>query len=64
VAQLLLNELTQQAKVLAFQSLQLSVYADNERAVGLYERLGWKPAGEPTPHPRHGRLEQRYTLIP
>ncbi|MEU4396201.1 GNAT family N-acetyltransferase [Kribbella sp. NPDC023855] len=60
VAQLLLNELAQQAKPLEFQTLQLSVYADNLRAVALYERLGWKPDGDPTPHPRHGRLEQRY----
>ncbi len=64
VARLLLNELTQHAQALAFQSLQLSVYTDNERAVGLYERLGWKSVGEPTPHPRHGRLEERYTLTP
>lgn len=64
VAQLLLKELAQRANDLEFQTVQLSVYADNVRAVALYERLGWKPDGEPTPHPRSGRLEQRYILNP
>lgn len=41
---------------------ELAVYVDNHRAVRLYEGLGWFPYGETTPHPRSGRLEQRYRL--
>lgn len=41
---------------------ELAVYADNHRAVKLYEGLGWFRYGEATPHPRSGRLEQRYRL--
>lgn len=39
---------------------ELEVYLDNTRAVALYESLGWQRHGEPQPHPRSGRLEQRY----
>jgi ribosomal protein S18 acetylase RimI-like enzyme len=42
--------------------VQLLVYADNVRAIALYRRLGWQPAGEPAPHPRTGKPEQRYEL--
>lgn len=42
----------------------LSVYADNGRAVDLYVRCGWLPFGRPLPHPRTGRLEQRYRMSP
>lgn len=41
---------------------ELDVYLDNPRAVKLYERHGWLPHGDATPHPRSGRLEQRYRL--
>ncbi|GAB3848263.1 hypothetical protein GCM10027610_069600 [Dactylosporangium cerinum] len=41
---------------------ELDVYLDNPRAVDLYERHGWLPCGDPTPHPRSGRLEQRFRL--
>jgi ribosomal protein S18 acetylase RimI-like enzyme len=41
---------------------ELDVYLDNRRAVDLYERHGWRPCGDPTPHPRSGRLEQRFRL--
>lgn len=45
-----------------FHDIRLSVYADNERAVRLYERMGWRASGTPVPHVRTGRLEQRYVL--
>ncbi|WP_327011022.1 GNAT family N-acetyltransferase [Dactylosporangium sp. NBC_01737] len=41
---------------------ELDVYLDNPRAVNLYEELGWIPSGDAAPHPRTGRLEQRYRL--
>ncbi|MDO3702050.1 GNAT family N-acetyltransferase [Micromonospora sp. C28SCA-DRY-2] len=41
---------------------ELAVYLDNPRAVALYESAGWSPYGDATPHPRSGRLEQRYRL--
>ncbi len=41
---------------------ELDVYLDNRRAVDLYEHLGWRRTGDPAPHPRTGRLEQRYRL--
>lgn len=40
----------------------LSVYADNERAVRLYERLGWRRESAAHPHPRTGKPELRYAL--
>ena len=43
---------------------ELLVFSDNERGVRLYERLGWIKVGGPVPHPRHGRLEQRYSSAP
>ncbi|MEH0971104.1 GNAT family N-acetyltransferase [Micromonospora sp. CPCC 205546] len=45
-----------------FVRAELDVYVDNPRAVRLYESAGWLPHGGPTPHPRNGRLEQRYRL--
>ncbi|MDR7223961.1 GNAT family N-acetyltransferase [Aminobacter aminovorans] len=45
-----------------FDSAELAVYSDNDRAVQLYERLGWRRLGEPVPHERSGRPEQRYRL--
>lgn len=46
-----------------FDATELAVYSDNERAVRLYERLGWHRLGEPVPHRRSGRPEQRYRLV-
>jgi ribosomal protein S18 acetylase RimI-like enzyme len=45
-----------------FLNAQLLVYADNSRAVSLYQRLGWRPQGTPAPHPRTGKPEQCYRL--
>ncbi|MET9232673.1 GNAT family N-acetyltransferase [Lentzea sp. NPDC003310] len=43
---------------------ELLVFVDNVQGVRLYERLGWIKVGDPVPHPRHGRLEQRYAFVP
>ncbi|MEV6281514.1 GNAT family N-acetyltransferase [Kribbella sp. NPDC051770] len=62
VARSLLAELPTRASELGFEGLRLSVYVDNVRAVELYERMAWIADGEAVPHPRSGRLEQRYVL--
>jgi ribosomal protein S18 acetylase RimI-like enzyme len=45
-----------------FTDAQLLVYLSNQRAVRLYEQLGWLPQGSPRPHLRTGKPEQRYRL--
>ncbi len=62
VGELLLTELRARLKSAGFTGAQLLVYSDNARAVALYERLGWQARGEPVPHPRTGKPEQRYEL--
>jgi GNAT superfamily N-acetyltransferase len=49
-------------KECGFSAAQLAVYVDNHRAARLYERLGWRRHGAPSPHKRSGRLEQDYRL--
>ena len=60
----LLTALPEWARGQGFRDVWLSVYADNERAVRLYERMGWLASGTPVPNLRTGRLEQRYVLSP
>ncbi|RAS63034.1 ribosomal protein S18 acetylase RimI-like enzyme [Lentzea atacamensis] len=45
-----------------YTDAELLVYVDNLRGVRLYERLGWTKIGDPAPHPRNGRVEQRYSF--
>ncbi len=45
-----------------FTRAELLVYADNGRAVRLYERLGWRRRGEPVANPRTGKPMNRYEL--
>ncbi|RDI20351.1 GNAT family N-acetyltransferase [Lentzea flaviverrucosa] len=47
-----------------YERAELMVYVDNVRGVRLYERLGWIKVGHPVPHPRDGRVEQRYAFSP
>lgn len=47
---------------LGYARAELLVFVDNTRGVRLYERLGWIKVGAPVPHPRNGRLEQRYSF--
>lgn len=63
IAERLLRELRLHLQAASFTRAQLSVYAGNRRATALYERLGWHRVGQPTPHPRTGKPEQRYELI-
>jgi ribosomal protein S18 acetylase RimI-like enzyme len=43
-----------------FSAAELLVYADNDRARRLYERMGWEHRDELSVHPRTGRVELRY----
>ncbi|WP_329787053.1 GNAT family N-acetyltransferase [Lentzea sp. DG1S-22] len=47
-----------------YEKAELMVFVDNVRGVRLYERLGWIKVGDTAPHPRHGRVEQRYAFSP
>lgn len=62
VGELILRELRVRLAAGGYRGAQLLVYADNGRAVALYERLGWRAAGAPAPHPLTGKPEQRYEL--
>ncbi|ANZ35139.1 hypothetical protein BBK82_02690 [Lentzea guizhouensis] len=46
-----------------YAAAQLHVFIDNVRGVRLYERLGWHKTGAAAPHPRSGRVEQRYEIL-
>lgn len=58
----LLRAVRDQLARLGFTSAELYVYTDNVRAVDLYRRLGWVPAGDVRRHPKSGRYEERFTL--
>ncbi len=60
VATALLDELTVQVRASGSSAMQLWVYEDNERAVAVYERSGWRPDGATRTHPRSGKLERLY----
>ena len=62
VGEALLTHLPERLRGAGFDRVVLSVYTSNQRATALYERLGWRPSGAPTAHPRTGRPEQRYEL--
>jgi ribosomal protein S18 acetylase RimI-like enzyme len=59
VGETLLRELEVVLRASGFTRALLSVYTDNARATALYVRLGWTPSGQPQPHPRTGKPEQR-----
>ena len=62
VGEALLRALPDALITRGYTDAELLVYVDNERGVRLYERLGWIKVGDPAPHPRNGRLEQRYSF--
>jgi ribosomal protein S18 acetylase RimI-like enzyme len=64
VGEALLRALPDALTTRGYKEAQLLVYVDNVRGVRLYERLGWIKVGDPAPHPRTGRLEQRYSFSP
>lgn len=43
-----------------FSEVMLWVYADNTRAIFVYESLAWVSTGETRPHPDTGRVEQKF----
>ena len=63
VAQLLLLRVRSRLANAGYTYAELLVYVTNLRAVTLYERLGWRHVGVPTPHRRTGKPEQRYELV-
>src|SRR5215472_5786951 len=62
IAELLLRKVRSRLVTAGYAHAELSVYVTNVRAVTLYARLGWKPAGAPAPHRRTGKPEQRYEV--
>ena len=62
VGETLLLETRRRLKAAGYAAVELSVYVDNHRATALYERVGWRAFGQPTPHQRTGKPEQRYKL--
>jgi ribosomal protein S18 acetylase RimI-like enzyme len=62
VGEALLRALPDALAKRGYEAAQLLVYVDNVRGVRLYERLGWIKVGAPAPHPRNGRVEQRYSF--
>lgn len=62
VGEALLRALPDALTERGYTDAELLVYVDNVRGVRLYERLGWIKIGDPAPHPRHGRVEQRYSF--
>ena len=62
VGEALLRALPDALAERGYTDAELLVYVDNVRGVRLYERLGWIKVGDPAPHPRNGRVEQRYSF--
>jgi ribosomal protein S18 acetylase RimI-like enzyme len=62
VGELLLREVRSRLAASGYRTAELYVYVDNDRALALYERLGWYPIGAPAAHPRTGKPEQRHEL--
>jgi ribosomal protein S18 acetylase RimI-like enzyme len=62
VGERLLRELRSRLTAAGYRRAELLVYVGNQRAIALYERLGWQACGGPTMHPRTGKPEQRYEL--
>lgn len=62
VGEALLRALPDALTARGYKTAELLVYVDNTRGVRLYERLGWHKLGDPAPHPKSGRVEQRYEI--
>ena len=58
----LLADAVEHSRAAGFESLVLDVRVDNVRAIGIYERAGFAPSGEPHPHPLGGSPMQPYLL--
>jgi ribosomal protein S18 acetylase RimI-like enzyme len=62
IGETLLLEACRRLIAAGYASVELSVYADNQKAAALYQRLGWQAVGLPSAHPKTGKPEQRYEL--
>jgi ribosomal protein S18 acetylase RimI-like enzyme len=58
----LMGALPGELELLGYLRACLSVYVDNDRAVALYERSGWRPSGREEPSPVSGKLKRFYEL--
>jgi ribosomal protein S18 acetylase RimI-like enzyme len=59
----IMSRLAEELVSAGFRSAQLLVYADNDTARRLYQRMGWEwDSQEPSAHPRTGKPEVRYQL--
>ena len=58
----IMTAMTAELTAAGFARAQLLVYAGNTTAVRLYEHLGWQAEGQPRPHARTAKPEQRYRL--
>lgn len=63
VAGRLLGEIERELGRRGYTSAELWVYCENERAIALYEKHGWRPQGEARRHALTGRSEHRYALV-
>ena len=61
-ARRLLVALPDAAREEKFDEVVLWVYADNIRAIWVYEAMGWAETGETRPHVKTGRTEAQYRL--
>lgn len=61
-ARRLLVALPDAAREEKFTEVVLWVYADNIRAIWVYEAMGWGETGETRPHAKTGRTEAQYRL--
>src|SRR5215472_11119895 len=52
LARELLTEIRSLLTARGYDRAELSVYTDNHHAIRVYEHLGWRPFGDPTPHVR------------
>ena len=61
-ARRLLVALPDSLRARGYEEVELWVYADNIRAIFVYEAMGWQSTRDTRPHPKTGRTEQRYRL--
>lgn len=61
-ARRLLVDVPDACREAGFDDVVLWVYADNIRAIWVYEAMGWSATGETRVHPRTGRTESEYRL--
>jgi GNAT superfamily N-acetyltransferase len=58
----LMTALLPELLALGYGGGRLWAYADNSRAIALYESAGWRRSGPPDVHPRTGRLRCHFRI--